>query len=117
MIRRLRWAKLSNKGLIFLQAGSSIVEKRLGVGEEIQVNHSCLFAYSSNIKLSKANVQLSISNTLLKDWLPLKCKGPGVVFIESPGAVSVRQHRAAEIWLFILVLFMFTLIGAILPEV
>jgi uncharacterized protein (AIM24 family) len=115
MIRRLRWVKLSNPGLIFLQAGSSVIEKRLGIGEEIQVNHSCLFAYSSDVKLSKANVQLSVSNTLLKDWLPLKCKGPGVVFIESPGAVSLRQSRAGELWLLLLVLFMFSLIGAILP--
>mmetsp|Transcript_12208 Transcript_12208/g.23154 ORF Transcript_12208/g.23154 Transcript_12208/m.23154 type:complete len:247 (-) Transcript_12208:6-746(-) len=117
MLKKIRWLKLSNKGLVFLQASSSLIEKRLGVGEEIQVNHNSLFAYSNSVTLTKSTVQSSVANAVLKDWLLLKCKGPGIVYIESPGNPGLKQSRPSDIWIFMLAMMAMSFLGALMQVI
>lgn len=108
------WVKLGGKGLIFLQPNSSLIEKRLGVGEEIQMNYTNLFCYSNTVTVSRSTVEATFKNSSTYNWCPVKCKGPGVVFIECQGSGGARENVISKTIKVFLVFFIINIIVALL---
>lgn len=63
---------------IFLQTSHGLIEKELGVNEEIVLNRSSIFAFSSKIKFTNPQLQF-------KHQAPafIRAKGPGLLYIEN----------------------------------
>ncbi|CAM6096758.1 unnamed protein product [Calypogeia fissa] len=76
--------KLAGRGLAFITAGGSVIQKNLGRGEIIIVDASCLVAVTSNVELD-----LKYAAPLRRAFFGGECPlhahltGPGVVFVQS----------------------------------
>ncbi|XAR70478.1 hypothetical protein NMG60_11027337 [Bertholletia excelsa] len=76
--------KLSGRGLAFIVAGGSVVQKNLEVGEVLAVDISCIIAVSSTINFQvKYNAPMRRAVFGGENLVTAVLTGPGIVFIQS----------------------------------
>lgn len=93
ILQRSKWYEVSGNGLAFMTVSGTIVEKRLGEGEEIQVAYNALVAYSKEVTVESLIGNRDFSELVFYDWCLLKVRGPGIVFIDGAGLSMTEKAR------------------------
>jgi len=81
--------ELSGTGWAFLHVGGSLIERELGVGEQLHVDAGCIAAFEPGVQFDTDDVGTGfvsdIKNTLTggEGWLFARLTGPGKVWIQS----------------------------------
>lgn len=105
LMKKASWREAKGNGVLFIQGNGCVIEKRLGIDEEICVNKNEIIAFSKNLKVTEANVVRSYKAFLVHDWCMMKIKGPGWVFIEgcgknkTAGVSTTRRNEILNIFL------------------
>lgn len=111
MINNPRQAR--GNGILFLQSFGTIIEKRLGVDEEIHINTSDIIAYSKSVKVFDSSLIRNSGKVYLNDWALMKLQGPGWVFIEGCNKkkmISTTKRSGMNLAFLLLSVFMITLL-------
>lgn len=75
--------------LLFIHAQEDLIEKSLGVDEQIMVMKDCLVAFEDGVQISEADPLIVQVQTKLF----IKIKGPGTIYIET---TRERTHSLIE---------------------
>ena len=81
---------------MLLQGSSQLIEKTLAEGEEIQTPYLSLVAYSASVGLSKGKAGNSWWSFLVRNWLVVELKGPGIVYLCPHESAETRKDTHIE---------------------
>lgn len=116
LMKKTQWREARGSGIVFLQGYGSIIEKRLGAEEEININKNDILAYSKSIKISESSIHRSYKAFFINDWCLMKVKGPGWVFIDGSArnkSSHVHPRRRSDLWQIFLIFALIFLLAFI----
>lgn len=100
LIKFLDWREFKGNGLVFLQFKEGLIEKRLGVDEEMSVVKNNIVAFSKGVKVMKSTVYKVPLLKLAQDLSLVKIKGPGwVYFGSSTEPTPFQAYQWKSIWI------------------
>jgi len=96
LLKKLNWREIKGTGLVFLQGPSGLIEKRLGVDEEINIHKNNIVAYTTSIKMEESQIYKSLYEYFFNDWALMKVKGPGTVIIVSNSQAMIESSKSIK---------------------
>lgn len=117
LVKFFDWREFKGNGLVFLQFKEGLIEKKLGVDEEINVIKNNIVAFSKGVKILKSTVYKVPFLKLSQDLNLVKIKGPGWVYFGSSTEYSPfgnyqRKNPWVDLFIFFTI-FSLILIGII----